>query len=66
MSVDAALWQPGGKAAAATTLVVSVHGSGGSFAKPPINFLTLLSAANSAGSLVPSTLLMKSISRPRD
>jgi hypothetical protein len=37
--VDAALWQPGDKAAAATTLVVSVHGSGDNFAKNPNGFL---------------------------
>ena len=29
--VDAALWQPDGKAPDATTLVVAVHGSGGNF-----------------------------------
>ncbi len=55
MSVDAALWQPGGKAAAATTLVVSVHGSGGSFAKPPINFLSPALAARGYGVLAINT-----------
>ena len=37
--VDAALWQPAGRAPADTTLVVQVHGSGGSYAKPPNAFL---------------------------
>jgi pimeloyl-ACP methyl ester carboxylesterase len=38
--VDAALWQPDGKPAATTTLLVNVHGSGASFVKPPIGFLS--------------------------
>ena len=37
--VDAALWHPEGKAPADTTLVLQVHGSGGSYAKPPNGFL---------------------------
>jgi hypothetical protein len=37
--VEAALWQPEGTSPAATTLVVSVHGSGSNFTKPPIGFL---------------------------
>jgi Alpha/beta hydrolase family len=37
--VEAALWQPEGRAPAATTLLVSVHGSGSNFTKPPIGFL---------------------------
>jgi hypothetical protein len=37
--IDAALWRPDGTLAAATTLVVSVHGSGANFTKPPIGFL---------------------------
>ena len=37
--VDAALWQPGGKTPAATTLVVSIHGSGGSYHAHPNGFL---------------------------
>ena len=37
--VDAALWQPGDKAAGATTLVVTVHGSGGNFQGNPNGFL---------------------------
>jgi hypothetical protein len=38
--VDAALWQPAGKAPASTTLVVTVHGSGGSFHGNPQGFLS--------------------------
>src|SRR5262249_50012553 len=38
--VEAALWQPGGRTPAATPLVVSVHGSGGSFHANPNGFLT--------------------------
>ena len=37
--VDAALWQPGDRAAAATTLVLTVHGSGGNFRGNPNGFL---------------------------
>jgi alpha/beta hydrolase fold len=37
--VDAALWQPGDKAAGSTTLVVTVHGSGGNFQGNPNGFL---------------------------
>ncbi len=37
--VDGGLWQPGDKAVGATTLVVSVHGSGDNFAKDPNGFL---------------------------
>jgi hypothetical protein len=37
--VDAALWQPDGRAPGATTLVVSVHGSGGNFHRHPNGFL---------------------------
>jgi pimeloyl-ACP methyl ester carboxylesterase len=33
--MEAALWLPNGKAAADTTLVVMVHGSGGSYRRPP-------------------------------
>ena len=33
--VDAALWQPGGKQAGDTTLIVMVHGSGGSYRQAP-------------------------------
>src|SRR5262249_40039811 len=37
--VDAALWLPDGKAAADTTAVVSVHGSGGSYSQGPMVWL---------------------------
>lgn len=37
--VDAALWRPGGRAAADTTLVLTVHGSGGNYAGNPSGFL---------------------------
>ena len=53
--VNAALWQPGDKAAAATTLVVSVHGSGANFAKPPIAFLSPALAAKGYGVLAINT-----------
>ena len=33
--VDASLWQPNGKQAAETTLIVMIHGSGGSYMQPP-------------------------------
>jgi pimeloyl-ACP methyl ester carboxylesterase len=38
--VDAALWQPAGRAASAAPLLVSVHGSGGSFHAYPNGFFT--------------------------
>jgi len=38
--VDAALWQPGGRSASATPLVLSVHGSADSFHSNPHGFLT--------------------------
>jgi pimeloyl-ACP methyl ester carboxylesterase len=38
--VDAALWQPAGKQPNATTLVITVHGSGGSFVGPPNGHLS--------------------------
>jgi pimeloyl-ACP methyl ester carboxylesterase len=53
--VDAALWQPSNAAAAATTLVVSIHGSGGNFAKPPIGFLSPALAAKGYGVLAINT-----------
>jgi hypothetical protein len=37
--VDAALWQPSDRAAGATTLVITVHGSGGNFRGNPNGFL---------------------------
>lgn len=38
--VDAALWQPKSSNPAQQTLIVSVHGSGGNYAKPPMAFLS--------------------------
>jgi pimeloyl-ACP methyl ester carboxylesterase len=38
--VDAALWQPGGRPASAIPLVISVHGSGGSFYSNPNGFFS--------------------------
>lgn len=38
--VDAALWQPAGRPAGAAPLVISVHGSGGSFHSNPNGFFT--------------------------
>jgi hypothetical protein len=53
--VNAALWQPDDKPAAATTLVVSVHGSGDNFAKPPIGFLSPALVAKGFGVLAINT-----------
>jgi len=53
--VDAALWQPEGKAAGATTLIVGVHGSGGNFVKPPMGFLSRDLAAKGYGVLAINT-----------
>jgi pimeloyl-ACP methyl ester carboxylesterase len=53
--VDAALWQPEGKTAGATTLVVGVHGSGENFVKPPTGFLSLGLAARGYGVLAINT-----------
>lgn len=53
--VDAALWQPTGKTEAATTLVISVHGSGGSFTGPPVGFLSRLLVAKNYGVLAINT-----------
>lgn len=49
--VDAALWQPAGKTPAATTLVISVHGSGSSFHGAPHGFLSKGLAAKGYGVL---------------
>lgn len=49
--VDAALWHPAGKTPDATTLVVSVHGSGGSFHGHPNGFLSQGLAARGYGVL---------------
>src|SRR6476619_3865894 len=43
--VDAALWQPKDSDPAKQTVVVSVHGSGDNFVKPPIGFLSPALAA---------------------
>jgi pimeloyl-ACP methyl ester carboxylesterase len=53
--VDAALWQPADKAEAATTLVITVHGSGGSFTGPPNGFLSRLLVAKNYGVLAINT-----------
>ncbi|MBI3515863.1 MAG: alpha/beta fold hydrolase [Proteobacteria bacterium] len=53
--VGAALWQPTSKAAAATSLVVSVHGSGGNYASNPIGFLSAGLAAKGYGVLAINT-----------
>jgi hypothetical protein len=37
--VEAALWQPGDRPVNTTTLVIDVHGSGGTFHGPPNGFL---------------------------
>jgi predicted alpha/beta-fold hydrolase len=53
--VDAALWQPDGKAAHATTLIVGVHGSGGNFVEPPIGFMSRALAGKDYGVLAINT-----------
>jgi pimeloyl-ACP methyl ester carboxylesterase len=53
--VDAALWQPDGKAANATTLVIGVHGSGDNFVKPPMGFISRALAAKGYGVLAINT-----------
>jgi len=53
--VDAALWQPAGRTEAATTLVITVHGSGGSFTGPPNGFLGRLLVAKNYGVLAINT-----------
>lgn len=49
--VDAALWQPGNRPVNATPLVISVHGSGGTFHGNPNGFLTRGLAAKGYGAL---------------
>jgi len=49
--VDAALWQPTSKAVAATTLIVVVPGSGGSFAGEPVGLVSPALAAKGYGVL---------------
>ena len=53
--VDAALWQPAGKAVADTSLIIAVPGSGGSFAKPPIGSISPPLAAKGYGVLAINT-----------
>lgn len=53
--VDAALWQPAGKLAAETTLIVGVHGSGGSFAGAPIGLVSPTLVAKGYGVLAINT-----------
>lgn len=53
--VDAALWQPDGKVAGATTLIVGVHGSGGNFVAPPIGFMSRGLAGKGYGVLAINT-----------
>ena len=53
--VDAALWQPDGKAADATTHVVGVHGNGENFVKPPMGFMSRELAAKGYGVLAINT-----------
>ena len=53
--VDAALWQPDGKAPDATTLFVAVHGSGGNFVNPPLGFLSRDLAGKGYGVLAINT-----------
>jgi pimeloyl-ACP methyl ester carboxylesterase len=49
--VEAALWQPGDRLVTATTLVIDVHGSGGTFHGPPNGFLSKELAINGYGVL---------------
>jgi pimeloyl-ACP methyl ester carboxylesterase len=53
--VDAALWQPSGKQAADTTLIVMVHGSGGSYRQAPQSGLGPRLAAKGYASLAIDT-----------
>jgi pimeloyl-ACP methyl ester carboxylesterase len=53
--VDAALWQPSGKQAADTTLIVMVHGSGGSYRQAPQSGLGPRLAAKGYASLAINT-----------
>jgi pimeloyl-ACP methyl ester carboxylesterase len=53
--VDASLWQPSGKPPAATTLIVMVHGSGGSYQRPPQSTLGPRLAAKGYASLAINT-----------
>jgi pimeloyl-ACP methyl ester carboxylesterase len=53
--VDGSLWQPNGKQTAETTLVVMVHGSGGSYMQPPQSGLGPRLAAKGYASLAINT-----------
>jgi pimeloyl-ACP methyl ester carboxylesterase len=53
--VQAALWQPDAKPAAATTLVVMVHGSGGNYARDPIGALSRSLSENGFAALAINT-----------
>jgi pimeloyl-ACP methyl ester carboxylesterase len=53
--VDGALWQPGGKQPAGTTLIVMVHGSGGSYQRAPESALGRRLASKGYGVLAIST-----------
>jgi pimeloyl-ACP methyl ester carboxylesterase len=53
--VDAALWQPGGKQAGDTTLLLMVHGSGGSYSQAPQSGLGPRLAAKGYASLAINT-----------
>jgi pimeloyl-ACP methyl ester carboxylesterase len=54
-TVNAALWHPEGKAPASTTMVITVHGSGGSYTGPPNGFLSPLLALKNYGVLAINT-----------
>jgi len=53
--IDGALWQPASKAAADTTLVIGVPGSGGNFARAPIGPLSSALSAKGYGMLAINT-----------
>src|SRR2546430_366577 len=53
--VDAALWQPSGKPPSDTTLVVMVHGSGGSYQRAPESALGWRLASKNYAALAIST-----------
>jgi pimeloyl-ACP methyl ester carboxylesterase len=53
--VDAALWQPSGRSAPDTTLVVMVHGSGGSYQRAPESALGWRLASKNYAALAIST-----------
>lgn len=54
-AVDAALWEPANVDRAKTTLVISVHGSGDNYAKPPVSFLSPALAAKTYAVLAINT-----------